>query len=306
MLLLGGVLLVKQGAGKVDGLFGAVLERVGRKATLAEKARCAGLLGAMLADLRSATYQLADRRYEEILEAVLGIFDAEKSKWIDLRVSLEAAEALGQAGDPRLREDNWVTVPAGKFLMGAQKEDAAEPNYDPGAYDDEKPVHEVDLKAYQIGRYPVTVEEYRRFIEDDGYQTERWWKGGGFGKRNEPDDWEEQVLHPNRPVVNVTWYEAAAYCAWAGGRLPTEAEWERAARGVEGRRYPWGKTEPTPEHANYEETKVGRPTPVGLFPRGATPEGIHDLAGNVWEWVGDWYGEDTAVREMSFGFLLTV
>jgi len=207
-------------------------------------------------------------------------------------VRLEAAEALGQAGDPRLREDNWVTIPAGSFLMGAQKKNRSEPNYDPEAQERESPVHEVELKAYQLGRYPVTVEDYQRFMEDDGYQNERWWKAGGFGQRSEPGRWEEQSEHPNRPVVGVSWYEAAAYCAWAGVRLPTEAEWERAARGTEGWEYPWGHEPPDPSRANYRETKVGRPSPVGLFPLGATPEGIQDLAGNVWEWIADWYAPD--------------
>ena len=98
-------------------------------------------------------------------------------------------------------------------------------------------------------------------------------------------------MHPNRPVVNVSWHEAAACCAWMKGRLPREAEWERAARGTEGRKYPWGNEEPDSERANYRETKIGHATPVGLFPRGMTPEGIQDLAGNVYEWVGDWHGE---------------
>jgi len=292
MLLLGGILGVKQGRGKVDGLFTAVLGLVGPRATLSEKARCAGLLGAILADLRPLAYEPTDERYRQILDSVKGIFDPRRSAGIEFGVRLEAAEALGQAGDPRLREDNWATVPAGKFLMGAQKRNKSKPNYDPEADRDESPVREIELKTYQIGRYPVTVEEYRRFLEDDGYQDEQWWKSGGPGERTQPTDWDEQLEHPNRPVVNVTWYEAAAYCAWAGGRLPTEAEWERAARGLEGRKYPWGTARPQPEYANYDKTEVGHPTPVGLFPLGATPEGMQDLAGNVWEWIADWYEED--------------
>jgi formylglycine-generating enzyme required for sulfatase activity len=163
--------------------------------------------------------------------------------------------------------------------MGAQKQDPDGPNYDPEPDYDESPVREVHLETFQIGRYPVTVEEYRRFVEE--------------GEGTRPREWEEQLLHPNRPVVRVTWYQAAAWCAWAGGRLPTEAEWERAARGSGGRRYPWGNEPPDPSRVNYHETKVRAPTPVGLFPRGATPEGIQDLAGNVDEWVADWYGTGT-------------
>jgi serine/threonine-protein kinase len=99
------------------------------------------------------------------------------------------------------------------------------------------------------------------------------------------------VQHPNRPVASVSWYEAAAYCAWDGVRLPFEAEWERAARGIEGREYPWGKEEPDEQRANFDR-KVGNPTPVGLYPAGATPEGVADMAGNVWEWLEDWYERD--------------
>jgi formylglycine-generating enzyme required for sulfatase activity len=258
----------------------ALWQALGATPAFAQRVRCATLLGDILRDLRPLSYHPSDSRCEAVVQSVLDIFDAERSEKIPFKARLETAEALGQVGDPRLRlenrEDNWVTIPAGPFLMG-----------------DEGAEHEMTLDAFQIGRYPVTVEEYRRFVEDDGYQTEGFWKEGGFGTKTYPDKWDEQLLHPNRPVVNVTWYEAAAYCAWASVRLATEAQWERAARGTSGRKYPWGNEAPDTSRANYDETKVGAATPVGLFPRGATPEGIQDLAGNVSEWVADWYETDT-------------
>jgi formylglycine-generating enzyme required for sulfatase activity len=292
VLLLSGVLR-QSGAQKVDGLVGEILNRLGERASLGERARCVGLLGAMVRDLSPLGYEPADPRYKSTLESVLGIFDARKAATVELSVRLEAAEALGQAGDPRLRENNWIKIEPGSFRMGAQKAHAAQPNYDPEAEDNESPVDEVYLDAYQIGRYPVTVEEYKHFVEDEGYTNQQWWSAGGFGQKK-PGSWDEQVLHPNWPVVEVSWYEAAAYCAWLSDRLrrevrlPTEAEWERAARGTAGRKYPWGKEGPDSERANLAGN-VGHPTPVGLYPRGATPEGIEDLAGNVWEWVADRY-----------------
>jgi iron(II)-dependent oxidoreductase len=89
----------------------------------------------------------------------------------------------------------------------------------------------VKLQAFEIGRYAGTVPEYRRFVEDEGYHKERWWNAGGFGQQDAPDEWERQKEHPNRPVTLVTWYEAEAYCAWAGVRLLSDAGWERP-RGV--------------------------------------------------------------------------
>ncbi len=263
LLLLVGVLLVKQGPAKVDGLFAALLDDLGESATLAAKARCAGLLGAIVNDLRPLQYKPADGRYRELLDSVLGIFDEKKAKKVEFTDRLAAAEALGQAGDPRLAEDNWVA-----------------------------------FGTFEMGKYPVTVAEYKVFVEDDGYANDGWWKEGGFKKEKEPREWGEQLEHPNRPVTGVSWFGAAAYCAWKGARLPTEAEWERAAAGEGKREYPWGDEKPDAQRANYREGGPGHATPVGLYPAGGTPEGLQDMAGNVWEWCEDWYekGKSRVVR----------
>jgi formylglycine-generating enzyme required for sulfatase activity len=171
-----------------------------------------------------------------------------------------------------------------------------------------------------MARYPVTNAMFARFIEDGGYQDARWWseanaagvwregraKDWSGDVRNKPAYWKDERFNgPNQPVVGVTWYEAAAYCRWLTAamddayeyRLPTEAEWERAARGVEGRRYPWGDQWRL-EQANSKELGLERTTPVGVFPDGASPEGLLDMTGNVWEWCGDWYAEDTYARRV--------
>jgi formylglycine-generating enzyme required for sulfatase activity len=271
VLLLAG-LLHAQRVERVDALVSSALEAavgtgfvsklrgwLGATPSLADQARWFGLLGAMMRDLEALKYKPADARYQRMLLRVMGIFDAQQSATVPLKVRVAAAEALGQAGDPRLRGNNWVRIPAGTFVMGEGER-----------------AHEVELDTYEIGRYPVTVEEYGRYVEEGG---------------REPERWDKQVEYPNRPVVGVSWKDAEAYCGWAGVRLPTEAEWERAARGEEGRVYPWGGEEADEERANYDKTGIGAATPVGLFGKGATPEGIYDLAGNVLEWVWDWYGE---------------
>ena len=151
----------------------------------------------------------------------------------------------------------------------------------------------MELSAYRIGKYPVTVCQYKRFIEEGGYEDKKYWKAGGFGEFKEPDDWEEQQQHPTRPVVDVSWYEAKAYASWSGCQLPTEAEWERAARGPgeKYQKYPWGNREPDKETMNYDESGIGHPTPVGIFPEDCSPDGVIDMAGNVWEWCEDRYGD---------------
>ena len=298
MRLLGGILRL-QGEAKIEGLFQAILGQLGPGPTLADQARCAALLGAMMRDLSGISYKPQTPDYERTVKAVMRIFDAREAEKIDIKTRIEAADALGQVGDPRLEEDNWVTIPAGTFLMGAQKLNNKGANYDSEASDDESPVQEVTLRQFRIARFPVTVQEFAEFMERGCYSERKHWMQGGFGNFKEPEDWERQRQHPNRPVVSVSWFEAAAYCAWNGGRLPTEAEWERAARGPESSKYPWGnEPPPDPSRANYRHAAaIGEPTPVGLYPNGNTLEGLCDLLGNVREWCSDWFGPYEAERQ---------
>jgi formylglycine-generating enzyme required for sulfatase activity len=290
VLLLAGI-LCGQGQERIDAFLAAILAGLGNDASLAERARAVGLIGRILQDLQSWNYHIADKRYLENLDRMIQIFDAKAVREIEFQTRLDAAEALGQAGDPRL-EDNWVRVDGGAFWMGAQKADPKGRNYDTDAFPEEAPVHEVAVSPFLIGRYPVTVFEYEHFIAAAGYAEPKFWQVDRYGKLAAPGSWQQQLRYPNRPVVMVGWFEAAAYCAWAGGRLPTEAEWECAARGGrEGVRYPWGSQEPDEFRANYGLLGgANKPTPVGMYPEGATPQGVQDLSGNVYEWTADWWG----------------
>jgi formylglycine-generating enzyme required for sulfatase activity len=158
-------------------------------------------------------------------------------------------------------------VPAGSFLMGS------DPGKDKELYNNEKPQHMVTLATFQIGKYPVTVAEYACFVRA-GQKT--------------PNDWQQQLGKLDHPVVNVSWQDAVAYAKWLMNqtgqlwRLPSEAEWEKAARGKDGRIYPWGNSFDT-SRCNTSEGDRRSTTPVGSYPGGASPYGALDLAGNVWE-----------------------
>ena len=192
-----------------------------------------------------------------------------------------------------------VFVPAGEFIMGSEE-----------LGDDERPVRQVYLDEYWIDRYEVTNERFAHFVAETGYQTET--EARGWGWVWQESEWEKvegaDWRHPrgtdssiegkiDHPVVLVSWKDADAYCAWAGKRLPSEAEWEKAARGPgadsgQGWRYPWGSTFDT-NKANTKEAERGDTTPGGSFsPHGDSPYGACDMTGNVWEWVADWYGSD--------------
>ena len=140
----------------------------------------------------------------------------------------------------------------------------------------------------------MTNERYKRFIEAGGYQKAEYWIPEAWSWTQEdhitqPRFWDDPRYNaPEQPVVGVSWPEASAYAKWAGKRLPTEYEWELAARGTDGRRWPWG-SDWDKTKANAYDGSAGKPLPVGSFPTGASPFGVLDMAGNVWEWTADWY-----------------
>jgi formylglycine-generating enzyme required for sulfatase activity len=234
-----------------------------------------------------------------------------------------SGDELGRLSDPRFRADAWflpdepllgfVEVPAGPFLMGSDKK------RDRQALDRELPQHRVTLPTYYVARYPVTVAQFRAFVETSGFQP-----GNPTCLRGVD----------NHPVVRVSWHEARAYCAWLterflifdfgfvmGGRvdemwlenlkskirnrewvvrLPTEAEWEKAARGTDGRIYPWDG-EPDANRMNYN-LNLGGTSAVGCFPGGASPYGAEDLSGNVWEWMQSLWGKDSSQPEFKYPY----
>jgi iron(II)-dependent oxidoreductase len=190
-----------------------------------------------------------------------------------------------------------VRVPAGEFVLGV---DAVS---EPHSLDNERPAHVVDVPAFRIGRVPVTNGEWRQFIDDGGYQQQRWWSDPGWIYRQEagltvpqfwnPDGTRTRLGHveeipADEPVQHVTYFEAEAYAAWAGARLPTEVEWEKAAAwdpaAGRRRRFPWGASEPTEHLANLGGDAL-RPAPVGAYPASASAYGAEQMLGDVWEWT---------------------
>ncbi|MFI2209158.1 ergothioneine biosynthesis protein EgtB [Streptomyces sp. NPDC020141] len=191
-----------------------------------------------------------------------------------------------------------VLVPGGPFTMGTSAE--------PWALDNERPAHQRVVPAFCIDTVPVTCGAYLAFMEDGGYRDPRWWAPEGFEQisqhsitaplfwRREGGQWLRRrfgVTEPvpaAEPVLHVSWYEADAYARWAGRRLPTEAEWEKAARhdpeSGRSRRFPWGDADPTPAHANLGQRHL-RPAPAGSYREGRSPLGVRQLIGDVWEWT---------------------
>jgi len=181
-------------------------------------------------------------------------------------VSYTEGEAAALLSPEQWDDLAWmVTIPAGVFVMGSDDPHTAEQN---------RPAHKVNMPAYKIDKYLITQAEYARFVAANHYRPPLNWEGGKIANG--------MVTHP---VTMISWYNARDYCTWVGKRLPSEAEWEKAARGADARRWPWGsQMQPTNLNTYY---KVGHTTEVNHYPQGASPYGVMDMAGNVQQWVAD-------------------
>ncbi|HTP41941.1 MAG TPA: formylglycine-generating enzyme family protein [Nitrospiria bacterium] len=181
-----------------------------------------------------------------------------------------------------------VFIPGGSFLMGSKPMDGVV-GLEIGV--DELPQHQVDLPGYFIDQYEVTIGAYRTFVTATGRRPPRIWADPLYPKSSD-----------DHPVVDVNWYDADAYCRWAGKRLPTEAEWEKAARGADGRRWPWGDRW-IPGAANIQGDRRHWTAPVGSYPTDKSPYGVFDMAGNAMEWTESWYTAypGSTVKRLAFG-----
>jgi hypothetical protein len=207
------------------------------------------------------------------------------------------AVALGRLGDPRIVVDlrlktppdndpGYVKIDAGTYRLGEEKQ-------------------AVSISGpFWLSKYPVTNSQYNQFMQDGGYARQELWSDEGWQwvkdeRVADPDLWRNPEFNaPNQPVVGVSWWEAEAFCRWAGGVLPTEQQWEAAARGPQGLVYPWGD-EWEDGICNSHEAQLGGTSAVGIFPRDDSPFGLRDMAGNVWEWCADSWekgGSDRVVR----------
>jgi gamma-glutamyl hercynylcysteine S-oxide synthase len=233
-------------------------------------------------------------QHQETLAYLLQLLDPAKK-------TRPASSDTAAPGAPRATQTpgEMAFIPEGTFLMGAARETFA--------YDNERPAHEVFIPPFKLARLPVTNAEFARFVEEGGYERREFWDAEGWAeresagwtcplywRRGEGGAWgvrglfEEGAIEPEHPVAGVSWYEAEAYARFAGKRLPTEAEWEKAASwdGARKRRYAWGDAEPSDELCNFGLRRWGT-TPAGQFPAGASFYGCLDMTGNVWEWTSD-------------------
>lgn len=222
-----------------------------------------------------------ESQHSEIISLVLELI---KWKTGGMKETGENINSVSLPGDI----NEMIFIPAGEFEQG---------NDHISTLDNERPGHKVYLEGYYIDRYPVTCGQYRLFMEAGGYQNPQWWSAAGWQWREheqvtKPLYWSGHTHRDNHPVGGVSWYEAEAYGRFVGKRLPTEAEWEKAASWDAeancGRIYPWGDKLPTSANCNCDRL-IGDTTPVDAYPEGQSAYGLYDTLGNVWEWTGSWF-----------------
>jgi gamma-glutamyl hercynylcysteine S-oxide synthase len=217
----------------------------------------------------------------EIISFVLELMKWEQGKTEEVGENISYTSPINNITE-------MIFIPAGEFEQGSNDTDAL---------DNERPAHKVYLESYYIDRYPVTCGQYRLFMEAGGYQNSQWWSEAGWEWRQtqkviKPLYWSGERNWDNHPVCGVSWYEAQAYSRFVGKRLPTEAEWEKAASWDANsgcrRIYPWGDKSPSSENCNCDRL-IGHTTPVNTYPAGQSAYGLYDTLGNVWEWTGSWF-----------------
>ena len=301
--------LLRGGNASAQGLLPAQIERLydafehPRAARVTLPLLAPGEARAFLADVRGRAFERLDRAAGADLFPYVMVEQHEQQHVETMLAThqLRAGEALLGAGAPlppgRTVPHDSVLVPAGPFVLGV---DAAD---EPWSLDNERPAHVIDLPAFRIARFPVTNAEWQEFVAAGGYAEPRWWSSRGWAHRvtaglERPQFWTAdgarrrfgmvEELPRDEPVQHVCFYEAEAYAAWAGARLPTEQEWEKACAWdpVAGRRrrWPWGDADPSPAVANLGGDAL-RPAQAGAYPRGASAYGVEQLIGDVWEWT---------------------
>ncbi len=215
---------------------------------------------------------------EQLLQLITMGGIVESAEDVKEKKEIESPKSIGE----------MVKVPAGEFIYG------------------DKGRKETIEKPFEIDIYPVTNAQYEKFIRDNGYSSDDYWTPEGIDWKDKnkiqlPENWNDpRFNHPEQPVVGVSFYEAEAFAKWAGKRLPTELEWEKAARGEDGREYPWGNKFDK-EKCNSEESGINKTTRVTVYPNGVSPYGCHDMAGNVWEWCQDLHSKGGSGRVVRGG-----
>jgi hypothetical protein len=257
---------------------GELVERLINKMDV-KNVRLAIIIADCLDMLRGRDVQFPEESLQKFRQACMSAIERE----VEIADRHILGQALGWVGDPRVepdlrnpvsRERAFVLIKPGDYAYQDGRVQFAEPFY--------------------LSRYPVTNQQYEKFVKDQGYSTRSHWSDEGWKWKKESNISAPRFWHhprwncPNKPVVGVSWYEAEAYCRWAGGQLPTERQWEAAARGGAGRQYPWGN-EWRDGICNSAAAGLGETSSVGLVPSSRTPDGgLEDMAGNVWEWCADW------------------